>query len=277
MVGGAFAGAAIGQGISNINVYGTKFIANSVIGSVGSIFNGIATGQNIFKSALIGFSGINYSFNLSDNDITFSEGLYYNKVTSRNISNDIEFYKSSELNAVYDHLYYDLLFRTDGSSILKEQLRINYKLDATPDLSNKGLIEMVTNTPELNRLFELGEKSAIFHVVKGIPSSRPGGVTLGETFGTSVMLSKMGILTNLDLGLTIGHEFVHVYHNVRFRNDWMRMYNDTSGRKYKIISEIEAHTWSERMGDPSAYENLKFYNNELKLYKIYNYKPKNTF
>ncbi|KFF02033.1 hypothetical protein [Chryseobacterium luteum] len=32
------------------------------------MFNGIATGQNIFKSALIGFSGINYSFNLSSTD-----------------------------------------------------------------------------------------------------------------------------------------------------------------------------------------------------------------
>ncbi|MCT2409967.1 FG-GAP-like repeat-containing protein [Chryseobacterium antibioticum] len=65
VVGGAFAGAAIGQGVSNISVYGTKFIANSVVGSVGGIFNGIASGQNIFKSALIGFTGINYSFNLS--------------------------------------------------------------------------------------------------------------------------------------------------------------------------------------------------------------------
>jgi len=68
VVGGAFAGAAIGQGISNISVYGTKFIENSIVGSVGSMFNGIATGQNIFKSALIGFSGINYSFNLSSTD-----------------------------------------------------------------------------------------------------------------------------------------------------------------------------------------------------------------
>ncbi|REC69762.1 RHS repeat-associated core domain-containing protein [Chryseobacterium rhizosphaerae] len=70
VVGGAFAGAALGQGISNISVYGTKFIQNSVVGAVGSIFNGLANGQNIFKSALTGFSGINYSFNLAGNSMT---------------------------------------------------------------------------------------------------------------------------------------------------------------------------------------------------------------
>ncbi|CAH0173585.1 hypothetical protein SRABI04_01321 [Chryseobacterium sp. Bi04] len=69
VIGGAFAGAALGQGISNISVYGTKFIQNSVVGAVGSIFNGLANGQNIFKSALTGFAGINYSFNLSGNSM----------------------------------------------------------------------------------------------------------------------------------------------------------------------------------------------------------------
>ncbi|WP_370899699.1 hypothetical protein [Chryseobacterium gossypii] len=48
-------------------------IQNSVVGAVGSIFNGIANGQNIFKSALIGFSGINYSFNLSGNSVTSTD------------------------------------------------------------------------------------------------------------------------------------------------------------------------------------------------------------
>ena len=75
VVGGAFAGAAIGGGIQNIGVNGTKFIENSVIGAVGSIFNGLATGQNIFKSALIGFSGINYSIDISGNSITSTDVL----------------------------------------------------------------------------------------------------------------------------------------------------------------------------------------------------------
>ncbi|MCQ9633844.1 FG-GAP-like repeat-containing protein [Chryseobacterium sp. WG23] len=73
VIGGAFAGAALGQGISNISVYGTKFIQNSVVGAVGSIFNGLANGQNIFKSALTGFAGINYSFNLSGNRMTSTD------------------------------------------------------------------------------------------------------------------------------------------------------------------------------------------------------------
>ncbi|KFF23050.1 hypothetical protein [Chryseobacterium sp. JM1] len=94
VVGGAFAGAAIGQGVSDINVYGTKFIANSVIGSVGSIFNGIATGQNIFKSALIGFSGINYTINLSS-----SEGINagYKYIISPNYN---DFYTPEQENPV---------------------------------------------------------------------------------------------------------------------------------------------------------------------------------
>ncbi|MDC8099427.1 hypothetical protein [Chryseobacterium rhizosphaerae] len=74
-MGGAFAEAALGQGISNMSVYGTKFIQNSVVGAVGSIFNGLANGQNIFKSALTGFSGINYSFNLAGNSMTSTDGI----------------------------------------------------------------------------------------------------------------------------------------------------------------------------------------------------------
>jgi len=70
VVGGAFAGAAIGGGIQSIGVNGTKFIENSVVGAVGGIFNGLATGQNIFKSALIGFSGVNYSIDIFGNKIT---------------------------------------------------------------------------------------------------------------------------------------------------------------------------------------------------------------
>lgn len=67
VVGGGIAGAAIGGGIQNISTSGTKFIQNSVVGAVGSIFNGLGNGQNIFKSALIGFSGINYTFNIGNN------------------------------------------------------------------------------------------------------------------------------------------------------------------------------------------------------------------
>lgn len=77
VVGGAFAGAALGHGISNISANGTKFIQNSVVGSVGSIFNGLANGQNIFKSALIGFSGINYNFDISGNSMTSTDTIDY--------------------------------------------------------------------------------------------------------------------------------------------------------------------------------------------------------
>jgi len=49
-------------------------IQNSVVGAVGSIFNGIANGQNIFKSALIGFTGINYTFDIGNN-VTSTDGI----------------------------------------------------------------------------------------------------------------------------------------------------------------------------------------------------------
>jgi len=77
VVGGAFAGGAIGGTISNISTNGTKFIANSVIGAVGGIFNGVGNGQNIFKSALIGFSGVNYTFNLPGNSIASTDRINY--------------------------------------------------------------------------------------------------------------------------------------------------------------------------------------------------------
>ncbi|KKO89201.1 type IV secretion protein Rhs [Sphingobacterium sp. Ag1] len=73
VVGGAFAGAALGQGITNINVNGSKMLQNSVVGAVGSIFNGLANGQNIFKSALTGFSGVSYSFNIGRNSISSTD------------------------------------------------------------------------------------------------------------------------------------------------------------------------------------------------------------
>ncbi|KXH82966.1 RHS repeat domain-containing protein [Chryseobacterium kwangjuense] len=261
VLGGAIGGAAVSGALGNI--------ANNA-GAIKSFLPGIVSGG--LRSA---FSGSNFLSGVL-NGISYSEGLFYNKITSPNIAEDLRLGQNEEFSPFYDILYYDLLFRKDGSSILKEQLSINYKLDGAPDLSESGLMKMVTNTPELNKLYELGKKSAKFYVVKGIPSSRPGGVTLGETFGVTVMLSRMAILNNLDLAYTIGHEFVHVYHNVKLRKEWMLKYNDDSGRKYKIISEIEAHTWSKKMGDPSADDNIKFYFNELSPY-IKNYKPINAF
>ncbi|MDR6515460.1 murein L,D-transpeptidase YafK [Chryseobacterium camelliae] len=56
----------------------------------------------------------------------------------------------------------------------------------------------------------------------------------------------------------------------------MKMYKDNSGRRYQNISEIEAHSWSKKIGDKSADANLKFYTDELKRYNII-YKPKNVF
>lgn len=67
VVGGALAGGSYGAGVKNVTSFtASRFIENSVVGMVGSVLNGIATGQNVFKSAIIGglfqgsFSEINY-------------------------------------------------------------------------------------------------------------------------------------------------------------------------------------------------------------------------
>ncbi|PWN67114.1 hypothetical protein [Chryseobacterium oncorhynchi] len=258
VLGGAIGGAAISGALGNIAI--KSFLPGIVSGGLNSAFSG----GNFLGGIL--------------NGVSYSESLFYNKVTSSNISEQLNRRAEyDETNSFYDILYYDFLFRKDGSSILKDQLSKNYQLSGSPDLSDAGLMKMVDVTPELKRLYELGGKSAKFNMVRGIPSSRLGAVTLGETRGVTVILSRMGILNNFDLALTIGHEFINVYHNVRYRKEWMSIYKDTSGRKYTNISEIEAHTWSKLMGDPSADENLKFYRDYLlKTYHM-NYKPQNAY
>ncbi|WP_312298621.1 RHS repeat-associated core domain-containing protein [Chryseobacterium sp.] len=263
VVGGAIGGAAVSGALGNISS-NAGAIKNVLPGLVSGGLNSAFNGGNFLGGAIGG--------------VSYSESLSYNKVTSSNLYEQLSrISEYDEANAFYDILYYDFLFRKDGSSILKDQLSKNYQLTGSPDLSSAGLDKMVNITPELKRLYELGGKSAKFNVVKGIPTSRAGGVTLGETLGLMVNLSRMDILNNWDLALTIGHEFIHVYHNVKYRSEWMRTYKDTSSNKYKIISEIEAHTWSKMMGDPSADENLRFYREQAAKYKIFNYKPINAF
>lgn len=105
VVGGAFAGAAIGGAIQNISVTGTKFIQNSVVGAAGNIFNGLATGQNIFKSALIGFTEVNYSFNLPNNNLNLA-------------NNDNQYFT---LNRIYN----SEMSQTSGPNILAKFLIAN--------------------------------------------------------------------------------------------------------------------------------------------------------
>jgi len=67
VIGGGLAGGSYASGMKSIgSIAGTKFIENSVVGFIGGALNGIATGQNVFKSAITGglfkggFSEINY-------------------------------------------------------------------------------------------------------------------------------------------------------------------------------------------------------------------------
>lgn len=270
VVGGGIAGAALGQGIQNISVSGAKLLQNSVVGAAGGIFNGLSSGQNIFKSALTGFAGVNTSID-----------VFSNKMNSTDISSVYSSRKNSnynEDNALLDILHYDSIFRTDGCTILQEQLGKNYSLEAAPDFSEDGMKKMVSTTPELKRIYELGNSEAKFHAVTYIPAYRIDvpSLTAGITYGTLVYVSKTAITNNFILGLVLGHEMIHVYHNLSFRKQWMSELKDTSGRKTNFVSEVEAHTWSKLMGDPSAPSNISYYQNLLHDFKV-NYKPKNTF
>jgi RHS repeat-associated protein len=262
VLGGAIGGAAIGGALGNIT---------QNPGAIKSFLPGIVSGG--LNSA---FNGSNFLAGVS---ISSTEGLFSNKVTST----DIYSYKKSNQNysdnMLLDVLFYDLLFRDDdGPSILAEQLKIKYDLKGKPDFSETAMLKMVNDVPELTRLYNLGNKTAKFHAVAYIPAARIDvpSVTMGETHGNWVSVSKMAVLNNFELGLVLGHEMIHVYHNLKFRDEWMYQYRDTSGRRTGWISEVEAHTWSKKMGDPSAKSNLLFYNDLLKSFNI-NYKPKNIF
>ncbi|WP_370899703.1 RHS repeat-associated core domain-containing protein [Chryseobacterium gossypii] len=145
VLGGGIAGAAIGGAIQNISANGTKMIQNSVVGAVGSIFNGIANGQNIFKSALIGFSGINYSFNLSGNSVTSTDisdspyGGYktnsedYGFVSASYAINDeepVSFFGKNDDNVFHEKFneMYNLFKNTKGDGIFRVYSHGNFEM-----------------------------------------------------------------------------------------------------------------------------------------------------
>lgn len=266
VLGGAIGGASISGALGNItsNPGAIKNILSSAVsGGLNSAFNG----SNFLSGAV---SGMSYSSNLFDNRIT-SIDISSVSTSRKNIDHN-------ENNSLLDILYYDIIFRTDGSSLLEEQLKKNYKLDGAPDFSEDGMKRMISVTPELTRLYKLGNSTAKFKAVTFIPGARAdvSSITAGETFGNLVYVSKTAITNNFIMGVVLGHEMIHVYHNRSFRDQWMREYSDTSGRRSGFISEVEAHTWSKLMGDPSAPINISYYQNLLLNFKI-NYKPKNIF
>jgi RHS repeat-associated protein len=266
VLGGAIGGAAISGALGNI-AGNSGAIKTTLPGLVSGGLSAAFNGSSFFVGAL--------------NSVSSSEGLFYNRVTSTEIdSNSNTAYKNyNEPTDLYDILFYDLIFRGDDqASIFREQLSKNYQLDGTPDFSQNNIAKMISSVDELTRLYNLSGRIAVFKPVSFIPGGRTDvpSATLGETLGSMVYLSKSAIRNNLDLGLTLGHEMIHVYHNLKFRRLWMETYRDTSGKRASAISEMEAHTWSKMMGDRSANSNLSHYSHKLRIFGII-YVPKNIF
>ncbi|KFF23048.1 RHS repeat-associated core domain-containing protein [Chryseobacterium sp. JM1] len=230
VVGGAFARAAIGQGVSNINVYGTKFIANSVIGSVGSIFNGIATGQNIFKSALIGFSGINYTFNLSSNN-PINAGYEYS-ISEMLVNDDNTLIGGTE--AVFSR---DTVLKVANAHYKNQFIRGSWHfVDQTSDLSPyiRGQGYSLGGSSNENLLVN-GEKR-IWGLTEIV---RHNNVIVWQR----IYLPKGAFISLEQLDLTMGHEIFHsILNNARLFDDYTL---DGLNRK-SSVHEYYTSRWEEQ-------------------------------
>ncbi len=155
---------------------------------------------------------------------------------------------------------------------LKEQLdKAGYGLDGKPDFSDTGIKKMIDTVPELRRLFELGGKTAVIRAIEYIPGEdmNTRSLDMGLTKGNNVLISKSLNLTNWDLAITLGHEMIHVYHNVSLTSK-IREFTKKSWRAGFNISEIEAYSWEIEMGNTiHGKAGLAKYENILKTtYKI---------
>lgn len=226
VVGGAFSGGAIGGGIENLSTNGNKIIANSVIGTVGGVLNGIATGQNIFKSALGGLSGINYTFDISNNSRPLPSGVNtgYRYIISPDY-NDFsgnfskEMYNMGEIESDYPR-FYKVLSRLHSYAIANKNV-----MDALVMYSGYSRSEM-TELLKIENLIKLPLKVVAVTTQKmngnGKLITNPWlgyGVTKGES-PFKISINKRWVLgleqgnlsvngTSFLLGVTVYHELVH--------------------------------------------------------------------
>lgn len=136
------------------------------------------------------------------------------------------------------------------SSILKDQMKGKYALDGKPDFSDEGIKKMIDSLPELKRIYEKGGKKAVFKVLPYLIDEKGNktnemGVTVG---GVHVFISESYVLNNWELATTLGHEMIHVYHNVFLKSELRGMIRN-SWRGAFVISEVEAYTWEIKMGN----------------------------
>jgi hypothetical protein len=173
---------------------------------------------------------------------------------------------------------FNYLMHKPQSSILKDQMKGKYALDGKPDFSDEGIMKMIDSLPELKRICKLGGKTAVIKAMEYLVDEKGIKQMTWELLcRIYVFISKSLNLNNWELAITLGHEMIHVDHNVVLRKDLRGMIRN-SWRGAMAISEVEAYTWKIKMG------NIKHgtwgqnkYTNDLKTdYKL-EYKPKKLF
>ncbi|MGI9652011.1 RHS repeat-associated core domain-containing protein [Chryseobacterium sp. RLHN22] len=173
---------------------------------------------------------------------------------------------------------FNFLMHKPQSSILKDQMKGKYALDGKPDFSDEGIKKMIDSLPELKRIYEKGGKKAVFKVLPYLIDEKGNKTNeMGVTLGVNVFISESYVLNNWELATTLGHEMIHVYHNVFLTSELRGMIRN-SWRGAFVISEVEAYTWEIKMGNiEHGVWGQKKNIEELKtVYKL-QYRPKNLF
>jgi len=180
---------------------------------------------------------------------------------------------------------FNYLAHKPQESILKNQMKGKYELNAKPDFTDEGITKMIDTIPELKRLYELGGKTAVIKVVEYIIDKNAKGefVILNDYGITNTNLIRIASrfnLTNWELAITLGHELIHVYHNMVIKSYIESFVPGPSASRWRgrvDISEVEAYTWENEMGNT---EHAKFgLEKHLPAVraKIPNYRPKKLY
>ncbi|WP_228457869.1 RHS repeat domain-containing protein [Chryseobacterium candidae] len=282
-IGAVFqAGGAIANSLGNIWTIIARAGAHAI--TQGTLF--YMQGGNFWSGALSGaFTSASNDLldlavkNVGENNILRSDGFaLFNGAVSGGVGSVLgggNFWMGAGQGLIvtaFNFLAHKETFRTN----LKEQLdKAGYELDGKPDFSDEAIKKMIDTVPELRRLFELGGKTAVIRAIEYIPGENLNTRSrdMGLTKGNNVLISKSLNLTNWDLAITLGHEMIHVYHNV-YLTSKIREFTKKSWRAGFDISEIEAYSWEIEMGNTiHGKAGLAKYQSILKSTYNIEYKP----
>ncbi|WES98264.1 RHS repeat-associated core domain-containing protein [Chryseobacterium arthrosphaerae] len=232
VLGGGIAGAAIGGGIQNISTNGTKFIQNSVVGTVGSIFNGLGNGQNIFKSALIGFAGINYSFDISGNSKTSLDRMGM-------VESGYNSFESSFYNDPKRHLLMSLEDEMWAAGLNPYDQNVYGRSD-----------ELIQKVPSIRKLANaITSRKGVLNVVD-VLRLNSAGLTDRNSYLISIKVTPYNNINLLGYGHTLSHEMIHAFDLQFNMPNWLESYGSMGSRGTDLhaFRELRAYDWNIRKG-----------------------------